>query len=504
MKEVDRSWDMDSEDVYSVNGKKYTARGETVNAPDDIAEAIEASKVEYEQRKVPARETLTPEEIASIVEQVASQIPEGGTDVEANPTLAGTEASLDSIEIDGTKYKNPATDKVDKTEFTFKEAGANLFEIANGKTPWIPSTSSGATYADGTATAGFYTTNLIPYTSNEKLKMNIPFKPSFFKALFYDSEQAFISNTTQLKIDDDLVYYIQQKVTNVAYVAFCFNFSAGQWENLYIARYDTYGERTAEVKDLHLSAKNAENARQSMGVAKDVLYGKKWAVAGDSFTSGGWSSGTEPTIEDGRYKGEVAVYPYLIANRNNMIIDKHFKGGRTLAQPASGNFSNSFINDYQNVASNADYLTIYLGINDSHHRPDATGSDGEDTTGEIPLGEITDNVSSSFYGAWNVILSWLIENRPNLKIGIIVSNGCETDDYRTATIAIANKYGIPYIDLNGDRFTPCMIRSTNTDVASAVKTQRNANWVIANNNAHPNEACHKFEATIIENFLRSL
>jgi hypothetical protein len=98
----------------------------------------------------------------------------------------------------------------------------------------------------------------------------------------------------------------------------------------------------------------------------------------------------------------------------------------------------------------------------------------------------------------------MITNRPNLKIGIIASNACETDDYRTATIAIAKKYGIPYIDLNGDERTPCMIRSTNADVASDIKTLRTNNWRISSTNSHPNEACQIYEASIIENFLRTL
>lgn len=50
MKEVDRSWDMDSEDTYSVNGKKITVRGEKVTVPNEFAEAIEASKVSYAKR----------------------------------------------------------------------------------------------------------------------------------------------------------------------------------------------------------------------------------------------------------------------------------------------------------------------------------------------------------------------------------------------------------------------------------------------------------------------
>ncbi len=179
-----------------------------------------------------------------------------------------------------------------------------------------------------------------------------------------------------------------------------------------------------------------------------------------------------------------------------MEIQKLFQSGRTLALASDGTNTNSVILSYQDVAADADYLTIYIGINDSHKRAAETGN--------IPLGTITDTATSTFYGAWNTILSWFIANRPNLHIGIIVSNGCETDDYRTATIAIAQKYGIPYIDMNGDSRTPCMIRSTNAAIDSGVRNQRTANWKVSNDNTHPNAACHAFEATFIEDFLRSL
>ena len=49
----------------------------------------------------------------------------------------------------------------------------------------------------------------------------------------------------------------------------------------------------------------------------------------------------------------------------------------------------------------------------------------------------TQFLNTTFYGAWNLTLDYLIKNYPFAHIGIIVSNGCETDDYRVATIAVA-------------------------------------------------------------------
>jgi lysophospholipase L1-like esterase len=215
------------------------------------------------------------------------------------------------------------------------------------------------------------------------------------------------------------------------------------------------------------------------------------------------------TFDSGIYKGSRKVYPYYIGNRTGINIVDFSAGGRTLAFPATpGDFTNSITNPtapcyYQNIPSDTDFITIYLGINDSHHA--SGGGDGEDTTGYIPLGTVDDTTTASFGGAWNVVLSWLITNRPNAHIGIIVSNGCDSDDYRTLTIAIAEKYGIPYIDLNGDQTTPAMIRTTNPAIDASVKAALINKWAVAApSNTHPNDDAHEFESHCIEAFLRRL
>ena len=244
----------------------------------------------------------------------------------------------------------------------------------------------------------------------------------------------------------------------------------------------------------------------------DILYGKTWAVCGDSFTDGSNSG----HLENGKYAGFTKTYPYFIGNRTGIEILDYFDGGKTLAYPADGTFVNSLTcptanKYYQNIPEDVDYITIYLGINDSHHENGTSGTDGEDVTGIIPLGTIDDADTSTYYGAWNVVLSWLIENRPFAHIGIIVSNGCDRVEYRTAQLEIAKKYGIPYIDLNGDGRTPVMIRSQNPDIASVVKTAVNKKQAVdydgtvtGSVNWHPNDAAHEYESYFIENFLRSI
>ena len=118
---------------------------------------------------------------------------------------------------------------------------------------------------------------------------------------------------------------------------------------------------------------------------------------------------------------------------------------------------------------------------------------------------IDDSTTATYYGALKVVLQWLITNRPFAHIGLLVSNGCDRTEYRTAQIEVASLMGIPYIDMNGDDRTPTMIRSQNPNIASGIK------WLINNkqavsypSNTHPNDAAHRYESTFIENFLRML
>lgn len=279
--------------------------------------------------------------------------------------------------------------------------------------------------------------------------------------------------------------------------------------------YVSTDETVVELEDTPISTKSGTNHISSTnGVvsveyfvsvdeaiensAGNILYGKKWAVCGDSFTSGA----TNTLIGHGKYYDKKAIYPYLIGNRNNMDILKFFDGGRTLAYPATpSGFTNSLTCPtaayyYQNIPEDTDYITIYLGINDEHHA----------TTGEIiPIGTISDNTTETYLGAWNVVLSWIMENRPKAHIGMIVTNGIENDDaYRQGQIAIAQKYGIPYIDMNGDARTPAMIRTSNPNIAAAVKQILLDKWEVSDSNSHPNDDAHIFEATFIEAFLRNI
>lgn len=286
-----------------------------------------------------------------------------------------------------------------------------------------------------------------------------------------------------------------------------FSYAKSQTDSSVIVTYNGSFSRKLD-ESIDLSIRQKEYIQNMINENNgNPLYGKKWAVCGDSFTNSG---GTGTTMGSGKYATRPYTYPWIIGTRCDMDIVRFFEGGRTLAFPAEpGTFTNSLTNPnadwyYQNIPEDVDYITIYLGINDEHHSPGSSG--GEDNTGVIPIGTVDDNTTATYLGAWNVVLTWLITNRPNAHIGIIVTNGIASkDEYRLGQIAIAQKYGIPYIDLNGDARTPAMLRTSNPNIPTAIKQALIAKWAVdTTSDTHPNDAAQLFESTFIENFLRTI
>ena len=392
-------------------------------------------------------------------------------------------------------------DKIDNV--TTYEVGKNL---VNPATRVVGGLQSSGSISTSGSWASYSTSDFVEVDSDTDYVFSVfntsvtsPVSTARVLALQYDESKTPISETYQNV--DAVGHILIEAGSTTKYVRVCaiatYKFQLEKGENY--TDYEAYSGK--DVSALPLGT--VPMAQSQTG---NVLYGKKWVVCGDSFTAGA----TSTKITEGRYSGFAYVYPYLIGGRNNMEIVRFFAGGRTLAFPAEpGSFTNSLTNPnadcyYQNIPADADYITIYLGINDANH---ASGSsiDGESTEGQIPLGEITDNTTATYYGAWNVVLTWLITNRPNAHIGIIVCNGnASNDNYRLAQIAIAQKYGIPYIDLNGDERTPAMIRTSNPNIAAAVKTALIEKWRVSESNTHPNDDAHEFESTFIENFLRGI
>lgn len=427
---------------------------------------------------------------------------EGGASVAVDDTLteSGKAADAKAVGDEITAIKNAAFDIV---------TGKNLVNSATNVVGLIQESGQ---ISPNNAYANYYTSDFIAIKSNTDYTLttwnmsNLTIA-KFRKAyLLFDADKNLIPGGYANISSTESITFNSESASYVRVSSYVVNEDTGKVSRVMQleegAAYTPYEPYNASCMVL----KNSD-------VTPDILRGKKWAVFGDSFTDGARSG----LLTEGKYQGRRCVYPYIIGNRTDMEIIRFFESGRTLAYPANpGDFTNSVTNPasaayYQNVPEDVDYITIYLGINDGHHASGDSGTDGESTEGVIPIGTIDDDTTSTYYGAWNVVLPWLMEHRPFAHIGILVSNGCDSDDYRLAQIAIAKKYGIPYIDLNGDEHTPAMIRTTNPDIPSAVKTlikKKQAvdydGTVTGSENHHPNDAAHEFESRFIENFLRSI
>ena len=213
----------------------------------------------------------------------------------------------------------------------------------------------------------------------------------------------------------------------------------------------------------------------------DILFGKKWAVCGDRVTYGAMAD----LDVDGTTR---KTYQHYIGKRNGMNIVNNAVSGSTLTNVAGYNpFSDP--SRYQNLGSDIDYITLWFGINDSAY---------------ATLGAITDIDNMTFYGAWNVVLDYLIATYPTAKIGIIVTynGGLE---FRDATRIIAKKWGIPVLDWMLDVNVPLLSgRETgyNIGLSDTVKTARRNTFLA--DGTHPNDVGYQYISTVIEKFLRSL
>lgn len=216
---------------------------------------------------------------------------------------------------------------------------------------------------------------------------------------------------------------------------------------------------------------------------QDVLAGKKYVACGDSFTAY-----TNATFAEGKYMGNCKTYPFLIGERTGMEVVNMAVSGMSMVKGSDDNFFSGGY--YKTIPADADYITIKLGINDVNYG--------------APIGSINDSSNATFYGAWNVVMDYLVRNYPSAKIGIIVTNGASLQ-IMGAERAIAKKWGVPYLDY-ADPQTPVMGRMVGlrSDVSSTVLQLRNEQFCISSSDTHPNASAHAFESSFIEAFLRRL
>ena len=242
---------------------------------------------------------------------------------------------------------------------------------------------------------------------------------------------------------------------------------------------------------------NRINNLETKAPSNDFLRGKVWYACGDSFTYQGYSA-TDPEnhkFTDEPYKGREMVYPFFIGRRTGINVTNLARGGMTMAKKNDDD-TNNFMQVYQNIGEDADYITIKLGINDLNY--------------DSPIGDINSTDITTFYGAYNTALTWILTNRPRAKVGIIVTNGT-SEAIAEATKQIAKKYGIPTLNMYDGENVPVVIRSGRKDVDSSILALRDRTFAVDYDgsrtgevNRHPNNYAQEYESIFVETWLRTL
>ena len=207
----------------------------------------------------------------------------------------------------------------------------------------------------------------------------------------------------------------------------------------------------------------------------NYLFKKKYVSCGDSFTAG-------DVIPSDK------VYPYLIAQRNNMQLVNMAHNGSYIHYGENGftNPNNSYY--YKNIPLDADIITIAYGLNET----------------STSIGTKESNNNNTIWGAYNEVLGWITTNIPNAKVGIISNDAWMTYELRNALQEIAFYWGVEFLDLK-EYGKPFMISgkySQDGNTNPSVVTQRTNQYCVSSTNGHPNELGHKVRSYIIENFLR--
>lgn len=400
-------------------------------------------------------------------------------------------------------------EKVLENEAVKKNLGKNKFDASTSVDGFIEAYNGSINPTVGT----YKTTDFIDISTFEH---SVCVSPRLRCALQYDQNKQYIRSTYISTAMSDAVISINEDAKYIRISYYANQENALQVEdNTSCTTYEQYSMYVEESVNC-FNSKTRESVEDFIGSldisAYNPLKDKKWVHCGDSF-----SAYTNANFDSGMFQGREKTFPRLIAERNGMnLLQQFMLSGRTLAYPADGTFTNSLTcptntGYYQNIPTDVDIVTIMLGINDCQHTGSGTTGDGEDATGVITLGTIDDATTATYYGAWNVVLGWLRENRPFAHVGIIVTNGTERQDYTEAQIAISQKWGYPLLNLNGDEHTSAMLRCYNPDISASLKAKLKEKQAVdydgtitGSINLHPNYQTHEMESSFIEQWLKSL
>jgi len=210
------------------------------------------------------------------------------------------------------------------------------------------------------------------------------------------------------------------------------------------------------------------------------LKGKKMNVIGDSITQGVGTSAKEFIFVD-----RLAAAEGFEVVRNYGV-----SGTRIANQPFGGdNYGGAFTERYKTMDDDADIIAVFGGTNDYGH-------------GTAPIGKFDDRTVDTYYGAWHVLLSGLMDKYPEAIIFVMTPlhranesypspfNGKPLSLYVDIIKEVAAYYAVPVLDLH---------------TMSGIQPNHALNRKLyCPDGLHPNDAGHKLIADRVAGFLKAL
>ena len=228
-----------------------------------------------------------------------------------------------------------------------------------------------------------------------------------------------------------------------------------------------------------------------------------WCAIGDSFTYG---DNTHESFTDRNGKVWSLTATTWLANEIKANLYQVGLGGahlmpRIIDGEIDPTLSNYVTNEgwwygMKNLPSNADIITIQLGLNDNGVE-------------NFPIGQYGDATLLTSYGAFKILMDKIKSVCPFTKVGLIVSDAWLSTKYAEFLYDVAEKYQLPLLDLNlsqdGTIYGTSAGTSYNYNFApSDIKTSNNALYRISSTNGHPNIESQKIRANKLKPFINEL
>jgi lysophospholipase L1-like esterase len=390
--------------------------------------------------------------------------------------------------------------------------------------------------------SGIYKTVLISINTDEDYFITTALSGSTTAmAVFFDAEKNYLGYQNRSTISGQEYQYINEKLV---YPKEC--------KYVGITRQDTYIDRII-----------INTASDASYVITNVLQGKKIGNAGDSIAEGILTDDI-PFYEKSYkplYGKAKKTHMYYIAKENKCQWYNYGISGSTLGDCfAIGADRNGFskVNGrYTKMTDDLDYLLLMFGTNDADYgmwmlaeeyvqsinggtykmfpaKGHSIGEEGVMTqdeynqvmeyTGEIDgqsytgmdywrrkyIGNINDTTNKTWCGAWNIVLEYIFSKYKHIKILIWLNPTNYVFD--ESTKAIAEKWGVPYLDMHDVRNPTIWNRNEqeNTYINGAkLNSYQNGRNITKRDiytadGLHPNNNGYKYIYPIINSYLKAI